>query len=128
MKQLTIEWIEKAEGAWDAAQSLYRVRKHSHYSHVCFHTQQCAEKYLRAWLQEADVATTKVPDLTKLFAHVLAIQPNWTILQASINSLAPYSSAILYPGQSATKDNAKVALANCREVRRVIRLAFNLPV
>jgi HEPN domain-containing protein len=45
MKQLTKEWIEKAEGDFGAALSLARARKKPNHDAVSFHAQQCAEKY-----------------------------------------------------------------------------------
>lgn len=53
MKAQTAEWVEKAEGDWNAARQLDRVRKDPNYDSVCFHCQQCAEKYLKARLVEA---------------------------------------------------------------------------
>jgi HEPN domain-containing protein len=35
-----------------AAQREYRARNQPNYAAVCFHSQQVAEKYLKAWLQE----------------------------------------------------------------------------
>ncbi len=50
MKPQTAEWMEKAEGDWNAANQLNRVRKDPNYDGVCFHCQQSAEKYLKARL------------------------------------------------------------------------------
>jgi HEPN domain-containing protein len=41
------EWIRKAEEDYTAATVLARRRKHPTPSVVCFHCQQCAEKYLK---------------------------------------------------------------------------------
>ena len=128
MTPLTMEWIEKAEGDRNAAQSLYRVRKHPNYDAVCFHTQQCAEKYLKARLEEAGATIPKIHDLGILFQLVVAIEPNWASLSQNLRGLNPYAVAFRYPGKASLKAEAKAAIADCREVRRVIRLAFNLPV
>jgi len=42
--------------------------------------------------------------------------------------LSPFAVAYRYPGISASKGDAKDALKNCREVRRVIRTGFGLAV
>ncbi|MFH1477044.1 MAG: HEPN domain-containing protein [Verrucomicrobiota bacterium] len=56
MKPLVREWIKKAEEDFVAAQQLSRVRKPPVWNIVCFHCQQCVEKYLIAYLQgEVDV-------------------------------------------------------------------------
>jgi HEPN domain-containing protein len=55
MKPLTSEWVEKAEWDFATANREIRVRKSPNFDAVCFHAQQCAEKYLKALLQEADL-------------------------------------------------------------------------
>jgi len=50
MKPLTSEWVEKAEGDLATAKREIRVRKAPNFDAVCFHAQQCAEKYLKALL------------------------------------------------------------------------------
>lgn len=48
MKAATREWVEKAEADYAAALVLRRSRKKHSRDIVCFHLQQCVEKYLRA--------------------------------------------------------------------------------
>ena len=52
MKPLTVEWIEKAEGDRKPALRELRARKRPNYDAACFHAQQLAEKYIKAFLQE----------------------------------------------------------------------------
>jgi len=40
-------WIRKAENDLVAAEHLLTVRPHTPYDTICFHAQQCAEKYLK---------------------------------------------------------------------------------
>lgn len=63
-----------------------------------------------------------------LHQMVLAIEPGWAGLQPFLISLNPFAVAYRYPGISATRADSKDALKNCREVRRVIRTSFGLPV
>jgi len=51
MNPLTLEWVDKAEGDLITARREYRARKSPNYDAVCFHAQQAAEKYLKAYLQ-----------------------------------------------------------------------------
>jgi HEPN domain-containing protein len=46
MNNIVDEWVEKAEGDFRTAEREARVRKAPNYDAVCFHAQQCAEKYL----------------------------------------------------------------------------------
>ena len=66
MKPLTSEWVEKAEGDFATAEREIRVRKTPNFDAVCFHAQQCTEKYLKALLQEADLPFGKTHHLISL--------------------------------------------------------------
>ena len=50
MNGLVHEWVEKAEGDFQSAQRELRARKAPNYDAAFFHSQQCAEKYLKAFL------------------------------------------------------------------------------
>lgn len=54
MKPLTDEWIRKAEEDCRVANREMEAEPPS-FNAVCFHAQQCVEKYLKAVLQENDV-------------------------------------------------------------------------
>ncbi|MGH9838410.1 MAG: HEPN domain-containing protein [Blastocatellia bacterium] len=128
MTQLTQEWIDKAEGDWYDALSRYRARKHPNYDSACFHSQQCVEKYLKARLEESGIAFSKTHDLVHLLTLTTQIELQWGALQQHAKALNSYAVDFRYPGKSATKANAKQAIADCREIRRVVRTAFGLPV
>lgn len=66
MKPLSREWVEKAEGDFATASRELRARKSPNYDAVCFHAQQCIEKYLKARLQEADIAFGRTHNLVAL--------------------------------------------------------------
>ena len=59
MNPVTQEWVEKAEADFHGALRELRARKHRSLDAICFHAQQCAEKYLEARLQEAGIAFPK---------------------------------------------------------------------
>ena len=52
MHPLTLERVQKAEADWSTVQREFAVKKDPNYDAVCFHAQQCAEKYLKALLKE----------------------------------------------------------------------------
>lgn len=127
MTPLTAEWVKKAEGDWEAAQKMYRARKFPVYDAACYHCQQCAEKYLKARLVEAGVVVPKTHDLLGLLKLVLPLEPNWLSIQPQLDALNKFAVVYRYPGNDATKADAKQAIADCRDVRRTIRQAFGLP-
>jgi HEPN domain-containing protein len=128
MKPITLEWIEKAEGDWTSAQREYRARRRPNYDAACFHAQPCAEKYLKARLEEAGIAFSRTHNLISLLTLALAVEPTWLVLQPHLTALNIYSVVFRYPGSSATKSNAANALKAARDVRRIIRQSFDLSV
>ena len=121
MKPLTAEWVQKAEDDFIVAQKMFRVRKHPVYDAVCFHAQQCAEKYLKAFLQEyeRDIPKThKLLDLLKLCKEVNA---SLEILLPDLREIERFSVNVRYPGMSADKDEAKIAFKAAQVVRSLIR-------
>jgi len=66
MNPLTLEWAQKAEGDHAAAQCLAQTPLATHEDAICFHAQQCTEKCLKAWLQEANIPFRKSHDLEEL--------------------------------------------------------------
>ncbi|MBI1762993.1 MAG: HEPN domain-containing protein [Acidobacteria bacterium] len=128
MKPSTQEWIEKAEGDFIAAVTLLRTRKQTNYDTVCYHTQQCAEKYLKARLEEAGQPIPRTHNLYALLTLVKAFEPSWQALATDLNVLNSFAVVFRYPGATATKIDALDALRRCRSIRRLIRSSFGLPV
>lgn len=128
MKPITQEWVDKAEGDWISLGREIRARKAPNYDAACFHAQQCAEKYVKARLQEASVRFPKTHDLEDLLNLVLPTEPQWSSLLVPLQSLTVYAILYRYPGATATKAEARQALQNCRTVREAARLSLGLPV
>ena len=126
MKTLTAEWVEKAEGDFHSCQREVRARSHPNHDGACFHAQQCVEKYLKARLQEAGLAFPKTHDLLDLLKRLLPVEPTWTALSPQVTQLVNYAVVFRYPGISASKADARKALAACRVVRRAVRHSLGL--
>jgi HEPN domain-containing protein len=126
MKPLTSEWVEKAEGDFATAKREIRVRKTPNFDAVCFHAQQCAEKYLKALLQEADLPFGKTHHLISLLDLVLSIYTSWELFRPHLQNLNAYSVSIRYPGESADKVVARDALKLANIVRSEARKALGL--
>jgi HEPN domain-containing protein len=126
MKPLTREWVEKAEGDFATARRELRARKDPNYDAACFHAQQCAEKYLKACLQEEDRSFGRTHNLSALLELVLPIEPSWENLRPALRALTTFAIGVRYPGESADKAMAREALALCRNVRRQARLRLGV--
>ena len=117
MKPLTREWVAKAEGDYRTACREWRVRRQPNYDAVCFHAQQATEKYLKARLQEADIAFEKTHNLIRLLDLVLAVEPTWDAFRPDLGVLNQFAVAFRYPGESAQKENAAQAMRISKSLR-----------
>ncbi|MEO1391517.1 MAG: HEPN domain-containing protein [Cyanobacteria bacterium J06634_5] len=125
MKPTTQEWVDKAEGDFSVAQLLAAQKKPS-CDHICFLSQQCVEKYLKACLQEADIFFPKTHLLPALMDLLLPTAPGWEDLQPQLKSLSAYAVDYRYPGATATIELADEALQDCTSARAVIRQHLGL--
>ena len=128
MLPTTSEWVAKAEGDWDAAHLLFRARKAPNYDAACFHAQQCAEKYLKARLEEAGIAFPPTHNLLHLLSLALTAEPSWHVLDPDVRALIVYAVAVRYPGATAARSDARSALVNCGNLRHAARMALGLPL
>jgi HEPN domain-containing protein len=126
MKQITQEWIDKAEGDFATAQRELQVQEMPNYDAVCFHSQQCVEKYLKACLQEENIAFNRIHDLSILLDLLLPIEPGWETLRPTLEVLTAYAVEFRYPGISANQELAAQSFEDCVTVREIIRQHFYL--
>ena len=127
MNPLTLEWVNKADEDFIAAERLLRVRKTPVYSVVCFHSQQCAEKLPKAFLQEHKQTIPKIHHLADLLTLVSQVDASFQFLSADLKVLEDYAVDFRYPGNIVTKGDAKTAFKAAKNVRATIRSKLNLP-
>ncbi len=121
MNAATAEWVSKAEGDFLTAGRELRARKSPNYDAVCFHAQQCAEKYLKAVLQENGKRIPKTHYLLELLALILEFDASYEFLKADLEALEDYAVRFRYPGDLAEKSEAQMAYAAAGMVRAFVR-------
>jgi HEPN domain-containing protein len=126
MRGISLEWANKAEGDFATALREFAVREDANYDAVCFHAQQCAEKYLKAALLEKGIAFGKVHDLEVLLDVALDAFPIWESFRAESQMLTQYAVQFRYPGESADKEEAAGAVRSMKTVRGQIREGLGL--
>lgn len=126
MKTLALEWVEKAEGDYAIMEREGRVREQASYDGICFHAQQCAEKYLKARLIEANIEFGKTHDLSALLDSMLPAEPLWEKFRRDLAYLSDFAVAFRYPGDAASREQAKSAIKLCRTFRSAARRSLNL--
>jgi len=121
MNDLTVEWIAKAEGDYATAGRELRVQEHANYDAVCFHAQQTAEKYLKAFLQENGVVFPKTHSLVELLELCLPLDENLETLRLDLIRLDRYAVRYRYPGVIAQKSEAEITYEIVTAVRTALR-------
>jgi HEPN domain-containing protein len=121
MKPATAEWVAKAEGDFLTASRELRARKSPNYDAVCFHAQQCAEKYLKAVLQENARNIPKIHNLIELMLLCEEIDSSFEMLRADLVTMERFSVRTRYPGETAEKGDAQSAYAAAGTARNFMR-------
>ena len=119
-------WIKKAESDFKTAEHILTLKESCPFDTVCFHAQQCVEKYLKARLCEAGRRVYKVHDLAALLDAVVAVEPLWESYRADLAYLSEFAVRFRYPGEAATKVMAQRARQLCRSFRTTARQALGL--
>jgi len=117
----TIEWIQKAEMDYLGARDLARRRRNPLPDLVCWHCQQCAEKYLKAVLTRHRVEFARTHNLTGLLKLCRDVDPDFRLISDPVQFLNPFGPDIRYPGAGTTVSDARGAVEAMNQVRKFIR-------
>ena len=125
LNPLTLEWIEFAEGDYTVA--IENQQGDNPIFHViCFLSQQCVEKYIKAILQENNIPFRRTHDLNELLDLILPIYPSWSIWKNQLPSLTTHAVDTRYPSDLPTETDADNAMEVCNMVREAIRTELNV--
>jgi HEPN domain-containing protein len=125
MKPLTLEWIDKAEGDYRALSAL-GSQLDPVWDIICYHAQQTAEKYLKAWLHEQGVEFPRTHDLEVLTKLCLTSLQEIAVLLDDLRMLSIFGTEIRYPGIIASKEDADACLRAGGAARKMIRTKLGL--
>lgn len=121
MNEITKEWVFKAEEDFASANLLMYAGETPIPDTVCFHCQQCAEKYLKAYLQEHEIEFERKHDLNPLLELCVVLDKKFEALENDLRELDRYAVIVRYPGIIIKADTAKEALNAAGRVRKFIR-------
>ena len=115
------EWIAKADNDLKNATHTLKLGADCPTDTVCFHAQQCVEKYLKAFLVALEVVFPKTHDIETL----VGFMPKHATVSLTVEQqrrLTDYATVMRYPGpyKPVTLSEAKEAVRLARRVRREI--------
>ena len=120
-----LAWAERAEEDFILARSALKRKQPLNYG-VCFHAQQCAEKYMKALLIFKGADFPKTHDLLMLNGLCSSNGIFLEINSKHLNTLTDYAVRTRCPGNDPTVDDAKEALALAKLVRSFARKYLGL--
>ena len=123
MNELTIERVEKAEADFYSAELHLHAGEYPLSEPACFHCQQCAEKYLKAYPQERLVNFERTHNLMPLLAMCVSLDEDFQSLKDNLQELDRYAVVLRYPGVLV---KAESALKTAEGVRQFVRRKLNL--
>lgn len=124
--ELVGQWVEKAEEDWIGISRL-RVGDLAQVADpVAFLAQQCAEKYLKALIQQEGAEPPRHHHLSVLLDILLSAYLDLEGLRVACERLTPYAVGFRYPGEKATGEEAEEAVGLARQVRSAMRLKLGL--
>ena len=126
MRELTSEWVAKAENDFATADLALHAGKSPIPDTACFHCQQCAEKYLKAYLQEHGLQFLPRHNLMPLLDLCLSLDREFENLRVGLRQLESFSVAVRYPGATVSTQMAEQALVFATQARKFIRTKLSL--
>jgi HEPN domain-containing protein len=123
---LAEEWVSKAEQDYYSVLALKRQRKHPVPDAICFLCQQCAEKYLKAFLVSRKAEPPKIHYLDRLNDLCTDIDPEFTLLEDASLTLNPFAVEFRYPGEKAEPSDVERAIRAMEQVREFVRARLGL--
>jgi HEPN domain-containing protein len=121
MRALAKEWWNKAEDDLYSAGLLLRAGEIPMPGNSCFHSQQCAEKYLKGFLTEYEVDFPRTHQLMVLVELCTAIDPSFGEISRLARRLEGYAVSVRYPGVAIGVDAAEKALQTASNIRDFVR-------
>lgn len=114
-------WTQKAEHDFLAAEHMMELAKQGLTDIVCFHSRQCAEKYLKALLLYRGIAFPKTHDL-RLLLDLIPTDISLELQREEVIPLNRYAIEGRYPGdwEPITPAEAQRAFEMAQAVRQAV--------
>lgn len=115
-------WVKKAENDLRTAEHTMTM-DNPPYDTVCFHAQQCAEKYLKGFLAFHAINFPKTHSLEALVEFSKPVVPEIETELENIEILSSYGVEVRYPDEvyyDIPKEDAQEAIDLARKVKAVV--------
>jgi HEPN domain-containing protein len=124
------EWHTKADNDLLTASHTLKLGKNCPTDTVCFHAQQCVEKYIKSALVAVNVAFPRTHDI-EILISLLPKHIRFSLTIEQQRQFTEYATATRYPGsyEPITLTEAKEAVKHARRIKKeVINLLEKKPL
>lgn len=104
---LVASWLSKAAGDLVTAERELNAPQLPNYDSSCYHSQQSAEKLMKAALITAGLDPPKVHDLVRLDGLLQKNLPGWSWDVHELSALSEVAVEVRYPGFEANRAHAR---------------------
>jgi HEPN domain-containing protein len=102
---LAKEWLRYAKSDLNTAKHMFKDVNPKEIEISCYHSQQCAEKSLKAYLIARETTHPYIHDLVELITLCTVVAPNFSTIKPYCVSLNPYGVQVRYPNELAVDDS-----------------------
>jgi len=119
--ELVKMWIKKAENDLITAKHSMTIKPTPPFDTICFHAQQCAEKYLKTYLIYNEIDFEKTHDIGDLITLASQIDSSFDELLEYGDILTPFAVRIRYPiFEELTEEKAKEAIEIAERIKEFV--------
>jgi HEPN domain-containing protein len=121
IRKIVGEWVHKADQDITSAEALF-LRDPPLLYPSCFHSQQAAEKYLKAYLTRRQVEFPKTHSIREILNLVKTVDEELPTELLPAATLTPYGADVRYPSDipEPTQRETEEALALAKKVRDAV--------
>ncbi|MCX8010111.1 MAG: HEPN domain-containing protein [Ignavibacteria bacterium] len=123
--ELYKDWVRKAEGDYRTAVRESKVKRQPNYDGVCYHSQQCVEKYLKAFRVFSGLPFKRTHALIPLLEDCIELDKSFELIRTKCDDITGIDQ-FRYPGDFAVKEDAELALNSARVIRKFVRNKLGL--
>jgi HEPN domain-containing protein len=116
-RRIIVEWLAKADEDLGFASSV--IGNSTYYAQICFHYQQAAEKYLKAFIVAHELAFEKIHDLFVLLKTCQLKEPALSKIENECNFLNRFYIDTRYPAHWPAKYEKEDALKAQRAAQNI---------
>ena len=124
--EILIQWLDKGKDDLRAAEYLSTMHYPTPDEIICYHCQQSAEKYLKAFIFSLDIEPDKTHNLKDLLKICQEYNTEFSTLSLKAFTLTRYAILPCYPNElDISNEDMKTALSYAKSIQEFVVKIFN---